>query len=147
MKSSALSIAFAAAAVSSASHAAAPDPSLAGCWRAARIVQHFKDGSKAEDTSGRCTLQYKEDQLVSSCASAGGMVTSTYRYRIDRPNSYLATMTGSTYRTTLMGVTREYEYRVDGDRLKTAIHLKVAEPAAATVVVRVETDASRMACP
>ena len=146
MKFLALSIAFASAAASSASHAAAPDPSITGCWRAARIVQHFKDGSKGEDTSGRCTLQYKDDQLVSSCASAVGTVTSTYRYRIERPNFYLATMTGSTFRTTLMGVTREYEYRVEGDLLKTAINLKVAEPTPATVV-RVETEAARMTCP
>lgn len=145
MKILALSIAFVAAAFASAGQAAAPDPSLAGCWRAARIVQHFKDGSKGEDTSGRCTLQYNGDQLVSSCASAVGTVTSTYRYRIEKANFYLATMTGSTYRTTLMGVTREYEYRVDGDRLTTAINLKVVEPTPATVV-RVETEAARMAC-
>ena len=124
-----------------------PDPSLLGCWRAVKIVQHFKDGSTAEDSSGRCTLQYKDDQLVSSCASAAGTVASTYRLRIERPDFYLATMTGSSFRTSLLGGTREYRYRVDGETLTTAIDLQVAEPAAATAMVRVETKAARMACP
>ena len=124
-----------------------PDPSLVGCWRAVKIVQHFKDGSRAEDTSGRCTLQYKDDQLVSSCASAAGTVTSTYRYRIEQPNFYLATMTGSSFRTSLLGGTREYQYHVDGEKLTTASNLQDAELAAPTVMVRVETAAARMASP
>jgi hypothetical protein len=146
MKSLATPFILCVAVVSQWTHAETADASLTGCWRAAKIVQHFKDGSKGEDTSGRCTLQYRDDQLVSSCASAAGTVTSTYRYKVERPNFYLATMTGSTFRTTLMGVTREYEYGVEGDRLKTAINLKVAEPAP-TSVVRVETETARMTCP
>lgn len=133
--------------ISPPSHAEIADPSLLGCWRAVKIVQYFKDGSRAEDTSGRCTLQYKDDQLVSSCASAAGTVTSTYRLRIEPPDSYLATMTGSTFRTSLLGGTRKYQYHVDGEKLTTAIELQVAEPAAATVMVRVETTAARVACP
>ena len=133
--------------ISAPSHAEIADPSLVGCWRAVKIVQYFKDGSKAEDTSGRCILQYRDDQLVSSCASAAGTVTSTYRLRVERPNFYSATMTGSTFRTTLLGGTREYRYQVDGERLTTAIDLQVAEPAAATAMARVETTAARAACP
>lgn len=147
MKFLAHPLALGLAVVSLCSHAEMPDNSLMGCWRAVKIVQHFKDGSKSEDTSGRCTLQYKDDQLVSSCASAATMVTSTYRYKVERPNFYLATMTGSTFRTTLLGSTREYEYQVDGERLKTAINLQVTEPAAATVMTRVETEATKTACP
>ena len=133
--------------ISAPSHAEIADPSLLGCWRAVKIVQSFKDGSKAEDTSGRCTLQYKDDQLVSSCASGAGTVTSTYRLRIEPPDFYLATMTGSTFRTSLLGGTRKYQYHVDGEKLTTAIELQVAEPAAATAMVRVETTAARVACP
>lgn len=129
------------------SHAQAPGSSLLGCWRAVNIVQHYKSGSKAEDASGRCTLHFKLGQLESSCASAAGTVTSTYRYRVERPGFYLATMTGSTFRTSLIGSTREYQYSIDGDRLKTAIDFQPPEPVAPTVTVRVETEATRMACP
>src|SRR5688572_23268424 len=72
-------------------HAAAPDPSLVGCWQAVKIVQYAQDGSKIEDSSGRCTLQFKEDQLESTCKTSSGTVTSSYRYRVIRPNFYSAT--------------------------------------------------------
>jgi len=132
--------------VAPCSHAVAPDPSLTGCWRAVKIVQYAQDGSKIEDSSGRCTLQFKEDQIESTCATAGGAVTSTYRYRIARPDFYLATMAGSTFRTGLIGSTREYEFHVDGDRLVTATNLPTTSPAPPTVAVRVETEAARTPC-
>ncbi|HVE53807.1 MAG TPA: hypothetical protein VNB23_10550 [Ramlibacter sp.] len=147
MKSFAHSFVLALALVAPWSHAAAPDPSLLGCWRAVTIVQFLKDGSKMEDSSGRCTLQFKEDQFDSTCMSARGTVTSIYRYRIERPNVYLATMAGSSYRTTLIGSTRKYEYKVDGDRLTTRADIQPTEPAAPTAAVRVETEAARMECP
>lgn len=133
--------------VAASSNAAAPDPSLTGCWRAAKIVQHFQDGSQAEDSSGRCMLRFQEDQLESSCATANGSVSTTYRYRIERAHFYLATMAGSTFATSLIGSTREYEYRVEGNRLFTATNLQVTQPAAPTAMVRVETEAARMPCP
>jgi hypothetical protein len=128
------------------SHAAAPDPSLMGCWRAVKIVLSFQDGSKAEDTSGRCTLQFSEDQFKSACETGSRTATTTYQYRIVRPNFYEATMTGSTFQTDLIGSTREYEYHVDGDRLVTAPMLRTRLPAPPTVATRVESEAARMPC-
>jgi hypothetical protein len=77
-------------------HASAADPSLAGCWRAVKIVLYAQDGSRTEDTSGRCTLQFKDDQFESTCGTTTGTMTTTYEYRIVRPNVFLATMAGST---------------------------------------------------
>jgi len=99
-----------------------------------------------EDTSGRCTLHFKEDELESTCRTAHGAVTSTYRYQIGRPNFYAATMAGSTFRTDLIGSTREYEYHVDGDRLTTAVNLKTTAAVPPAVAVRVETEAARTPC-
>lgn len=130
----------------SCADAAAPDPALLGCWRAARIVLHTPDGGKTEDTSGRCILHFMEDRFESTCATAAGTATSSYQYRIERPNFYLATMTGSTFRTSLVGSTREYEYHVDGDRLMTVAAPQAASPAAATVAPRVESQATRTPC-
>ena len=129
------------------SHAAAPDPSLLGCWRATKIVLHTQDGSRTEDASGRCTLRFGEDAYESVCATSRGTATSSYQYRIDRPGFYLATMSGSTFRTSLVGSTREYEYHVDGNRLVTVTtNPKVAPPAAPGAALRVETQAERTPC-
>jgi hypothetical protein len=132
--------------VAPAAHAAAPDESLAGCWRAVKIVLYAQDGSKTEDTSGRCTLNFMEDRFESTCVTTAGTATTTYEYRLARPNVYLATMTGSTFRTSLIGSTREYEYRVDGDRLVTMAISQAASSAAPSVAPRVQTEAVRTSC-
>jgi hypothetical protein len=130
------------------SHAAAPDPALVGCWRAARITSTFATGAKAEDASGRCMLQFDEREVQSRCSTASGKTAgTTYDYRIVRPNFYAATMTASTFRTDLIGATREYEYHVQGESLQLTTRLKPAIPATATTVTRVETQATRVPCP
>lgn len=148
--------------VATTSLQAAPDPSLIGCWRAAKIVLVGPDGSKAEDTSGRCILQFKADQFESICRTqSGGKATTGYRYEIVRPHFYAATMTGSTFRTDMIGSKREYEYHVDGDRLITktappsapavpptlsALSASHTAPAAPTASPRVETESTKTPC-
>ena len=136
------------AAAASVVHAAAPDAALLGCWRATRIVLHTPDGEKAEDTSGRCTLQFKEDQFDSTCQTSSGTTsTTTYRYQVVRPQVYAATMASSSFRTEMVGSTREYEYRIDGDRLHTVTVPPPKVSVAAATASRVETEAARAACP
>lgn len=135
------------ASIASWSHAAAPDPSLIGCWRAVKIVLYSEDGSKAEDTSGRCTLQFKEGEFESACGTAGGTVTTTYRYQVVRPNVYAATLARSTLRTDLAASAREYQYHVDGNRLVT-VSIPHGNPAGGPAAkARVETEAERVPCP
>ena len=100
-------------------HAASADVSLLGCWRATKIVLYVQDGSKAEDTSGRCTLQFKQTQFESVCKTSTGTATTTYRYQVIRPQVYAATMATSTFKTDMIGSTREYDYRIEGDQLRT----------------------------
>ena len=126
---------------------AASDPALLGCWRAAKIVLTTPDGEKAEDTSGRCTLQFKEDQFESTCKTASGTATTTYRYQVVRPQVYSATMAGSTFRTEMVGSTREYEYHITGDQLRTVTVPPAMAFAAAAAAQRVETEAARAPCP
>ena len=129
-------------------HAAAPDPALLGCWRASRIALHSQDGTKAEDVSGRCTLEFRQDQeLVSVCKTSTSTATTTYRYQIARSQVYAATMTGSTFKTDMVGTTREYEYRVNGDRLHTVTVPPSLAFAAAATAQKVETEGTRIACP
>ena len=127
--------------------AAAPDPALLGCWRAANIVLHTADGQKLEDRSGRCTLQFKEEQLESTCRTSRGLATTTYQYQIVRPQVYATTLAGSTVRTEMASATREYTYRIEGERLHTATVPAAQPPGASAATPRTETDATKVACP
>ena len=144
LRSALLALAVVAPAIT---HAAAPDPTLLGCWRAAKIVLTTQNGEKAEDTSGRCTLQFKEDQFESTCKTANGTATTSYRYQVVRPQVYAATMAGSTFRTEMVGVRREYEYRVEGEQLRTVTVPPSMAFAAAVAAQRVETEAVKVPCP
>ena len=128
-------------------HAAGADPSLLGCWRATKIVLYVQDGSKAEDTSGRCTLQFKQTQFESVCKTSTGTATTTYRYQVIRPQVYAATMATSTFKTDMIGSTREYDYRIEGDQLRT-VSVSPAKPPEPPAVAapRVETEAERTPC-
>lgn len=128
-------------------YAAAPDPALLGCWRAVKIVLYVEDGSKAEDTSGRCVLQFKDDQFDSTCKTSTGTSTTSYQYQVARPHFYAAKMTSSTFRTDMIGSTREYEYRIEGDRLFTATAPPPKVRVPATAAPRVETEATKTPCP
>lgn len=135
-----------AAAFAQPSLAGIHDDSLLGCWRSTHIAQYLQNGSKIEDSSGRCTLRFTEDRMESRCTSAGGTLGSTYSYRIVRPNVYSATMTASDLRTTLLGSAREYEYRIDGDRLFLVTRPQ-ATSGTAPAAVRVESESTKMQCP
>ena len=126
----------------------AADPALLGCWRATKIVLYVQDGSTAEDTSGRCTLQFKQTQFESTCKTTTGTATTTYRYQVVRPQVYAATMASSTFKTDMIGSTREYAYRIEGDQLRTVsvLPVKAPEPPAGAAP-RVEAEAGRTPCP
>ena len=125
----------------------AADPALLGCWRATKIVLYVQDGSTAEDTSGRCTLQFKQTQFESTCKTTTGTATTTYRYQVVRPQVYAATMASSTFKTDMIGSTREYAYRIEGDQLRTVTVPPSMAFAAAASAQRVETEAVRAPCP
>lgn len=97
-------------------------------------------------------LQFKEDRLESTCKTTSAPATTTYRYAVVRPQVYAATMTGSSFRTEMVGSTREYQYQVDSAQLRTVSAPAPMPPtsAAATPTAtppRVETEATRMPCP
>jgi hypothetical protein len=56
-------------------------------------------------------------------------------------------MTASTFQTTMIGAKRDYEYRIDGDRLLLVTHPPTATPVPPTAAVKVESESTRMACP
>lgn len=142
-----LLLSLAAAACAHATSTPSADAGLLGCWRATKIVLYTQDGTKAEDTSGRCTLQFKQTLFESTCKTTTGTATTAYRYQVVRPQVYAATMASSTFKTEMIGSTREYEYRIDGDQLRTVSvpPAKAPEPPA-VAAPRVETEAARTPC-
>ena len=93
-------------------------------------------------------LLFQEMGLASGRMTAtGAAATTTYRYRVVRPQVYAATMAGSSFKTEMVGATREYEYRVDGDHLRTVTVPPPKVSVAAATASRVETQATRVECP
>ena len=57
-------------------------------------------------------------------------------------------MASSTFKTDMIGSTREYAYRIEGDQLRTVSVLPAKAPEPPAVAApRVETEAARTPCP
>ncbi|MRD49310.1 hypothetical protein GHT07_18705 [Caenimonas koreensis DSM 17982] len=125
---------------------AEPQDELLGCWRATRITQVFADGSKSVSAGSQCTLQFKRDEFVSTCAFSQRPTVTTYRYNITRDGVYSATMLTSTASTQLIGTTRDYEFKISGDTLAITSRPKVTTPAPANATVHVDSESSKVAC-
>jgi len=113
-----------------------PDPELLGCWRAERVEQTFPDGSLWSDIGG-CTLEFAADRIVSACALREGNRPITYTYKIVEPGKYSARIIDHPTRREAEGSERDYEYRVDRDRLFIITYPQTAKPAPPSSVVRV----------
>ncbi|WP_395685634.1 hypothetical protein [Caenimonas koreensis] len=125
---------------------AGPQDELLGCWRAGKITQVFADGSKSVSVGSQCTMQFRQEEFVSTCAFSQKPTVTTYRYRVTRPGVYSATMLTSTASTQLIGTTRDYEFRVDGNTLAITTRPQVTTPAPATATVQVDSQSSKVAC-
>ena len=64
-----------------------------------------------------------------------------------RPQVYATTLAGSTVRTEMARTTREYTYRIEGERLHTASVASATAPDAPATGPRTETDATQVRCP
>ncbi len=113
-----------------------PDPALLGCWRAERVEQTLPDGSLWSDIGG-CTLEFAADRIVSACVLRQGNRPITYTYKIVEPGKYRARITDHPARREAEGSERDYEYRVELDRLFIITYPQTAKPAPPSSVVRV----------
>lgn len=69
-----------------------------------------------------------------------------YTYRIVRPGTYEATIVANARRPDTVGGTREYDYRIAGDRLFITTYPQTTVPAPASRAVRVESESARVGC-
>lgn len=123
-----------------------PDPALLGCWRAERVEQSLADGGVWVDIGG-CTVEFTADRIVSACALRAGNQPVTYTYKIVEPGKYNARITDHPARPQAVGSARDYEYRVDRDRLYITTYPQTAKPAPLSAVVQVLSVSVRVGSP
>ena len=104
------------------------------------------DGSLWSDIGG-CTLEFAADRIVSACALREGNRPITYTYKVVEPGKYRARITDHPSRREAEGSERDYEYRVDGDRLFIVTYPQTAIPAPPSSVVRVLSVSVRVGSP
>ena len=112
------------------------DAALLGCWRAERVQQTYSDGRVWKDIGG-CTLEFAADRIVSACALRPGNRPVIYTYTISGPGRYIARIVEHPQLPSAVGSKREYEYRIDGDRLYISTDPQTAKPVPLNAVVRV----------
>jgi len=116
--------------------AEAPDVALLGCWRAERVQQTYQDGRVWNDLGG-CTLEFAADRIVSACALRPGNRPVIYRYTIGEPGRYTARIVDHPALPAAVGSERNYDYRIDGDRLFISTDPQTAKPVPLNAVIRV----------
>jgi hypothetical protein len=115
------------------------DDALKGCWEGKNVRQYISDGRfRDQSTVGR--VEYQSTKIVTESKE----VRIEYRYEIVRPSVYSATMSAHTHRPDLIGSTREYEYRIEKDRLFITTYPQTTKPAPPTVAVKVESESVRV---
>jgi hypothetical protein len=126
--------------------AQAADPDFLGCWRGIRVVQYDVAGPAYTNSISDCTESISARTIHSACSSKGNETTYEYDYRLVAPGKYSATIRVSANRPDLVGSTRDYYYRVEGDHLYTTTYPQTTTPAPPTAAVRVESESVRVEC-
>lgn len=123
----------------------AAGPDLQGCWQGESVVQYLKDGSSRTQTAN-CSFQVVSDHILMRCPVSGSEAQIDYSYRVTKPGTYTATMVSHSSRPDLVGATRDYQYRLEGERLFITTNPQTTVPAPPTAAVRVDSVSVRVAC-
>ena len=127
------------------SSVSAAEPDILGCWDGESVVQYLKDGTSKTQTRN-CSFQVVPDRILMRCPTSGRDALVDYSYRITKPGTYVATMVSHSSRPDLVGATREYQYRLEGERLFISTNPQTTIPAPPTAAVKVESVSLRVAC-
>ena len=119
---------------------------LLGCWKAEKIVLFSEDGtSRTQPASISCTMSVAKALMSTACTSQQNTTRIGYTYRIVRPGVYHATIV-SHIRPNMIGSEREYEYKIENDRLFITTYPQTTKPAPTSPASRTESENSRMPC-
>ncbi len=120
---------------------------LPGCWKGEEVVQFLGNGASRKDQSAGCLLEFSEEKITSRCVGRAGPVEIAYAYKIVRPGVYSANLVAHSQRQDVVGGQREYEYKVQDDRLFITTYPQTTKPAPPTAAVRVESISKKVTCP
>jgi hypothetical protein len=123
----------------------AEGPDIQGCWQGESVVIHLRDGS-SRTQAGACSFQVVSDRILMRCPVSGREALIDYSYRITKPGTYTATMTSHSSRPDLVGGTRDYQYRLEGERLFITTHPQTTTPLPPAAAVKTESVSVRAAC-
>jgi hypothetical protein len=119
---------------------------LLGCWKAEKIVIFSEDGTpKTQPASTLCTMTVTKDRMSTICTGVQNPAETGYTYRIVRSGIYSATIVSHS-RPYMVGSEREYEYKIQNDRLFITTHPQTTKPAPTSSAVRTESESSRIPC-
>lgn len=128
-----------------ASSVSAAVPDLQGCWQGESVVIYLKDGSSRTQAGG-CSFKVTSDRISMRCPLPAGDSLIDYTYRVTKPGTYTATMVSHSSRPDLVGGSRDYEYRLEGERLLISTYPQSTIPALSTPAVKIDSVSVRMAC-
>lgn len=134
------------ATLSISNQAFSQDQSLIGCWRSLKVVQYFGDGTNRQNQSNKCSSEFKESEIVSLCSDSKIQTVIGYSYHVSKPGTYVATLSSHNLRTDLVGGTREYNYRIDSEKLFIITYPQSTKPTPSSAAIRVESISIRTPC-
>ncbi len=122
------------------------DPALLGCWRAERVDQTLADGARWTDIGG-CTLEFTPERIVSACLLRQGNQPIHYDWQVTEPGRYRARIVDNPANPATVGNARDYDYRLEGDRLYITTYPQTTQPMPATRAVKVESVSVKVGSP
>ena len=126
--------------------AASRDPRLAGCWRSVRMALVRIDGRQAAMDDDRCVLRIDDRTIVSTCDWPSVHWVVEYAWQPLAGGRYRATATRYPGNESQVGTSKEYDYRIEGDRLTQVTFPEEAKPKPTGDVRRFESVLQREPC-
>ena len=118
------------------------DSSLIGCWQSGIVSSYLSDGTTREGRA-RCTLVYDDTTIVSTCVGPEGPFGITYAYSIVAPGEYEAEITMHSKLPQAIGSKRQYDYRVENEKLFITTYPQATSPTPLNSAVKVVSISTR----
>lgn len=124
---------------------------LAGCWKAERTSVLLPDWQEKVNDTGNCVLEFTTDRITSNCRVGSEGVVIEYSYQVIRDGVYNATMLAHSNAQSekvkaQVGGSREFEFRIEGDRLFLITFPQTTKPKPSSPFVKVQSVLSRVPC-
>jgi len=125
-----------------ASAATPPDRALIGCWRSGTLTSYLSDGT-TRDGKAECILIYSSTEIRSECIGSKGSFNIIYSYDVIAPGKYEAEITAHSALPKAIGSKRQYDYRVEKDKLLITTFPQTTSPMPLNPAIKVVSTSTR----